>query len=358
MTADQQGAPSGMSGTCTRIAVVGTSGFAGLFLKALRQCSYFVNVRAVTRAPGPTDKKKLGRMKELRSLGIEVVEYTEATADGFAKAFADIDTVVSAVSVLGVLGQIPMIDGSILAGVKWFIPSEFGVAHYTSALLPCRGPLESKSQVLDYLMQTAQPKGLAYTAVYTGLAIDYIDPHVIGLKLARRSATLVGRGGTPATFTCTADVVRVVVSIVQRPSEMQNRVIRFAGSTAKMSDLIKLVTGRSCGENVKMVCIDEARSKFCELARLQNGKAFHVYCRLLIEEGLARINLQQEPLNNDLFPEISPEPVADTMLRLIKLAESGSEMLRGAQVIRRSDTTTSVTDGVGKMSKSRAKPSS
>ncbi|KAJ1659860.1 hypothetical protein GGF38_004020, partial [Coemansia sp. RSA 25] len=274
------------------IAIVGTGGYGGLFLRALIQCGHFVNVRAVTRAPDAAETVKLARLQELRVLGVEVLAYTGATADSFATAFAGIDTVVSAVGVAGLSDQIPMIDGAIAAGVKWFIPSEYAVAHYDSAWMPFKGPLAAKGEILDYLVGTAQAKGLAYTAIYTGLALDYLEPRGIGLKLAGRRATLVGRGGTPATFTCAADVVKVLVSIVRRPSEMQNRIIRYAGSTNKMCDLIKVVTGGSCGKNVKIVCIDEARAKFCELARQQDMKAFQVYGRLLIEEGLAQINMR------------------------------------------------------------------
>ncbi|KAJ2098726.1 hypothetical protein GGI09_003161 [Coemansia sp. S100] len=342
--------------TYTSIAVVGTGGYGELFLKALKQCGYFVKIRAVTRAPEATEAVKLERLKQLRALGIEVLEYADTTADGFSTVFAGIDTVVSAVGVAGLPSQIPMIDGAIAAGVKWFIPSEYGVAHYNSAWMPFKGPLAAKGEVLDYLVGAAKSKGLAYTAIYTGLALDYLDPHGIGLKLSKRRATLVGRGGTLATFTCAADVVQVLVSIVQRPSEMQNRIIRYAGSTNKMCDLIKVVTGGNCGKNVKIVCIDEARAKFCELARQQDMKAFQVYGRLLIEEGLAQINLRREPLDNGLFPDIKPESATDTLARLIKLADAGSEMFKGGQIIQRSHTTSSVTDGVGEICKQAPAP--
>ncbi|KAJ2070657.1 Pre-mRNA-splicing factor slt11, partial [Coemansia sp. S142-1] len=177
--------------TYTSIAVVGTGGYGELFLKALKQCGYFVKIRAVTRAPEATEAVKLERLKQLRALGIEVLEYADTTADGFSTVFAGIDTVVSAVGVAGLPSQIPMIDGAIAAGVKWFIPSEYGVAHYNSAWMPFKGPLAAKGEVLDYLVGTAKPKGLAYTAIYTGLALDYLDPHGIGLKLSKRRATLV-----------------------------------------------------------------------------------------------------------------------------------------------------------------------
>ncbi|KAI8321306.1 NAD(P)-binding protein [Martensiomyces pterosporus] len=330
----------------TRVAVVGTGGYAGLILKALLRSGSFTTVRAITRKLASPNVDKEMRLRELQSLGAEVVEYEDKTIDAFKAAFSGIDTVISAVSILGTADQLPMIDAAIQAGVRWFIPSEFGVAHYPSKWMPFEGPLAVKREVQEYLVRQAQPKGLAYTIVYTGLALDYLDPRVIGLKLTRRSATLVGRGGTPISFTCTSDVIRLIVDVVKRPQEMKNRTIRYAGSTSNMRELVKLVTGNDRGENVKLVSIDDAKAKFCELAEKQDTSAFQIYSRLLVEEGLAQIDRKHEPLNNDLFG-LKPEHVKDTLGRLIKQAEAANALGIKRQPVKRSNTSSSVTDGIG-----------
>ncbi|KAJ2529086.1 hypothetical protein EV175_007397, partial [Coemansia sp. RSA 1933] len=156
------------------------------------------------------DAAKQARIKQLKGMGVQVVEHDNSTAKAFEDAFRGIDIVLSAVGIAGVPDQIQMVDGALLAGVKWFIPSEYGVVHYPSAWMPFAGPLAAKSLVQDHLMKTAQPKGLAHTIVYTGLALDYIDPKSIGLRVTKRTATLVGRGGTPVTFTSVSDVVRLI----------------------------------------------------------------------------------------------------------------------------------------------------
>ncbi|KAJ2808613.1 hypothetical protein H4R20_000772 [Coemansia guatemalensis] len=331
-----------------RIAVVGTGGYGWHFLQALARSNYFEKVRAVTRKSGIDDKEKRARIRALRELGVEVVEYEDKTADAFGQAFADIDIVLSAVGLAGVLEQIPMIDGAIQAGVRWFIPSEFGVAHYSSVWMPFKCPLAAKSTIEQYLAEKARPKGLAYTIVYTGLALDYLDPRSLGLKVNKNAATLVGRGGTPITFTAIADVIRLVVEIVQRPKEMQNRTIRYAGSTDKLRDLVKIVTKSDRGVNVKIVCIEEAKAKFCELARQQDMQAFSIYCRLLLEEGLGQINRHGEPLDNKLFPDICPEPVQQTLCRLMKSSDAELEQIKKHSA-KRVATAISVTDGLGQM---------
>lgn len=356
----------------SNIAVVGTGGYGGWFLKALLDTKHFNKVRAVTRTPDESDTAKLKHLNELRSLGAEVVEYSSRTAESFANVFSGgIGTVVSAVGIAAIANQRAMIDGALAAGVKWFIPSEYGVAHYSSRWLPFKSPLAEKVTIQDYLKQKHESDGLAYTFIYTGLALDYLDPRAIGLKLTCRSATLVGRGGSSISLTSIADVVRLVVDIVQRPDEMQNRTIRFAGCTSKMRDLIKIVTDNDKGQNVKVVSIDDARDMFCALAKGGDTRVFQIYSRLLIEEGLAQINRNSEPLDNSSFSDIAPEPVRDTLKRMISEAEgskgaiSSSYIQMGhsqisphaAPIAHRSDTTSSVTDGFGQVLVDLASPS-
>ncbi|ORX67069.1 hypothetical protein DL89DRAFT_214116, partial [Linderina pennispora] len=152
------------------------------------------------------------RLRELQSLGAQVSTYADASSSAFASAFCDIDVVVSAIGFAAVPSQFAMIDGAIQAGVKWFIPSEFGVEYCTSSWLPFDGPLAAKRDVLMYLRE--KQGMIAHTAIYTGLALDYLDPRMLGLKLSRRSATLVGRGGTPMSCTCQQDVIRVIAEVV------------------------------------------------------------------------------------------------------------------------------------------------
>ncbi|KAJ2805752.1 hypothetical protein H4R21_001139 [Coemansia helicoidea] len=331
-----------------RVAVVGTGGYAGLFARGLAQSGHFAAVRVVTRSAPSTDSAKRERMRKLQEQNIDVVAYDEPTAAAFQAAFAGVDVVVSGVGVSGVPDQIAMVDGAVLAGVRWFIPSEFGVPLYKSAWMPFDSPLVAKGAVERHLQEHMRRTGLAYTVVYTGIALDYIDPRAIGLRLARGTATLVGRGGTPVSFTAVDDVVRLVVDVVRRPAEMRNRTIRFAGSTANMRTLVKIATSGDRGENLRIVSIDEAKARFCELARKQDMQAFQIYARVLLEEGLGQVNRDREPLDNGLFPDLQPEPVHDTLARLMAAAEPKGISSAAAPAVHRSQTGVSVTSGLGR----------
>ncbi|KAJ1821805.1 hypothetical protein LPJ75_000620 [Coemansia sp. RSA 2598] len=317
----------------TTVAVVSTGAYAEHFIKALLQCKTFSKVRAVTRSPSDTDADadKRKRLAELRALGADIYEYAEGTADAFRRAFDGFEIVVSAVGVSAVLTQMGMIDGAVAAGVKWFLPSEFGVAHYPSRYLPLKGPLDHMVDVQQYLQEKAPASGLAYTIVYTGLAMDYLNPQSIGLIVNKREAVLVGRGGAKVSFTTLADTVKLLIEILRRPAEMQNRTIRYAGSTTNMRELVKLVTGNDRGENVRILSVDEAKARLCELAHKKDVMAFFMYCRILIEEGLAQIDRNpDERLDNGLFPDIKPEHIFETLTRLINASQPGKSPSIGA----------------------------
>ncbi|KAJ2721019.1 hypothetical protein GGI07_004258 [Coemansia sp. Benny D115] len=315
-------APAAPAFSYTSIAVVSTGGFAESFLHGLLQAKHYTTIRAVTRKPLETDHVKTKRIELLRSLGAQICYYNEESVEAFTQAFQDIEVVLSAVSVPAVASQIPMIDGALAAGVKWFLPSAFGVTHYISRHLPIEGPLDAMVPVQKYLEQVRE-RGMASTIVYTGLSMDFLDPRSIGLNVHKRSATLVGRGGSRVSFTTLADTQKLVLSILDRPAEMQNRVIRYAGSTCNMRELVKLVTGNDRGENVRMLSICEAKNKLCEMAMKKDNMAFFMYCRILIEEGLAQIDRNpDEHLDNDLFPDIHPQHIFDTLKLLIARAEA------------------------------------
>ncbi|KAJ2699694.1 hypothetical protein H4R19_005518, partial [Coemansia spiralis] len=218
-----------------------------------------------------------------------------------------------------------------------------------SAWMPFDSPIAAKATVERHLREHTRRTGLAYTIVHTGLALDYIDPQSIGLRPARGTATLVGRGGTPVSFTAVADVVRLVVDILQRPAEMRNRTVRYAGSTTNMRTLVKMVTSGDRGENVRIVSVGEAKTRFCELARKQDTQAFQIYARVLLEEGLCQVNRNREPLDNGLFHDICPEPVQDTLARLMAAAATPKRIAGLASpAVHRSQTGASVTAGLGR----------
>jgi hypothetical protein len=89
------------------------------------------------------------------------------------------DAVVSVTSVFAIDGQYPIVDAAVAAGVKRFIPSEFGMNTRT-AVKPLLSIVESKVRALDYIIEKAAANpSFTWTGISTGLIFDWVSSVVL-----------------------------------------------------------------------------------------------------------------------------------------------------------------------------------
>lgn len=93
--------------------------------------------------------------------------------DSLKDAFSGQDAVVSVVGSPGVSAQRLAIDAAIAAGVKRFIPSEFGVNTRKVRDRPMGAILRGKVEVVDYLIE--REREIEWTGVSTGLFFDWVS---------------------------------------------------------------------------------------------------------------------------------------------------------------------------------------
>jgi NmrA-like family len=92
--------------------------------------------------------------------------------DELLGAFTGRHAIVCALNLQNVHQQIKFIDVAVQAGVKWFVPAEFG-GNKEAAKHGERLPLhEAKIQVSEHLAKM-EKEGLSWTAVATGPFIDW-----------------------------------------------------------------------------------------------------------------------------------------------------------------------------------------
>lgn len=90
------------------------------------------------------------------------------------------DAVVSTVGAAGVTSQIALIDAAEQAGVKRFIPSEFGHNFESEAAAIDSVVLMPKREVLVYLKEkAAQHPDFTYTPIATGPFLDWVSFSVV-----------------------------------------------------------------------------------------------------------------------------------------------------------------------------------
>lgn len=95
--------------------------------------------------------------------------------DSLRAALDGHDAVVSVVGTAAVPAQRTAIDAALAAGVRRFVPSEFGLHTRKARGTPIGDLLQAKIAIVDYLEQVAaQNPGFTWTGLSTGLFFDWV----------------------------------------------------------------------------------------------------------------------------------------------------------------------------------------
>jgi uncharacterized protein YbjT (DUF2867 family) len=107
-------------------------------------------------------------------VAVKKVDYSQP--DSVKAALQGQDAVVSLVASAAVGGQKPLVDAALAAGVKRFIPSEFGINTRQVAGKPIGKILAGKVATADYLAEKAKEnKDFSWTGISTGNFFDWVS---------------------------------------------------------------------------------------------------------------------------------------------------------------------------------------
>ena len=102
------------------------------------------------------------------------VDYSDK--ESIKSALAGIDVVISTIARVALEVQGGIVEAAKEAGVKLFVPSEFGIPIEGVT----EGPIATKARILDHLKSV----GIPYATFYTGFYADLIwQPYVASSKL-------------------------------------------------------------------------------------------------------------------------------------------------------------------------------
>lgn len=162
---------------------------------------------------------------------IQGVETTPVDYDDLAaltKVFEGQDVIISLVGPGGWRAQKKAIDAAISAGVRRFIPSEYGADTClpdTQKVLLFRNA--GKFEVAEHLR--AHEGEIEYTYIYTGLFYDWsLDNGFIGIDLTGHTAELWDGGEQPLSGTLVPDIAVAVANVLAKPEETKNRAVRIS----------------------------------------------------------------------------------------------------------------------------------
>ncbi|OJJ07493.1 hypothetical protein ASPVEDRAFT_46796 [Aspergillus versicolor CBS 583.65] len=210
------------------VAVAGATGTLGpRVVQALIEADFQITI--LTR-------KKSGAYRS----GVKVFEVDFGSLESLTRALEGIDAVVSMVGGPGIDNQPLLIDAAVAAGVKRFIPSEFGSVT-TNPELEEVFPYSSFSRVRKYLQSKAEAGDLSWTVLRCGAFLDFLlntptlldwDTHTVTTlddgenRISSTSMPMVGRGvaGILRNFEATKNKVMRISEIILT----QNQLVEFA----------------------------------------------------------------------------------------------------------------------------------
>jgi hypothetical protein len=114
------------------------------------------------------------------SVAVKKVNYD--SLDSLKEALTGIDAVVSAIATPAIGSQIKLIDAANAAGVKRFIPSEYGIHTRNLGGAKIGQILAGKIKTVDYLQEKAKENSnFTWTGIATGFFFDLVGDIILRL---------------------------------------------------------------------------------------------------------------------------------------------------------------------------------
>ncbi|KAK3628497.1 hypothetical protein LTR56_018542 [Elasticomyces elasticus] len=210
-----------------RVVLVGANGVVGApVLQELLKNNYDVTV--FTR-PSSTHKFPSN---------VQVLNVDYEDVAGLTKALQNQDALISTIGFGGAPLQKNLVDAAIAAGVKRFLPSEYGcdTENKRVRVLPIFPP---KLEVVAYLEEKTKGTATSYTCVMTNAFLDWgLVNFGLLLDLPAKKIQRWDGGDAPVTANSVDFIARGIVSVLQHLDETKNRAVRLNDAVITQNQLL------------------------------------------------------------------------------------------------------------------------
>jgi len=246
-----------MSGFTT-VLIVGSSGLVGdkvtnAFLKATPKWT----VSVLVRSEALHDPKKKATFDEYISLGATIIEGEASKPETYKDKLKAIDVIVSTLGSSVVTSQISLAQAAKEAGVKLFLPSEYG---FDFALAPELTIFDGKRAV----RKAIESIGINYTYIITGGFYEFLlGWRAWGQDLPHRKVAQLGDRSNKITSVSFAEVAELLPAVVNDPTII-NKTVVFTGGHITSGELVDtLVAKLGGGDDIKkeVITLEEVENK-------------------------------------------------------------------------------------------------
>jgi len=280
-------------------AVVGAGGLGNLVIEELlnakaRKAGKIERVVILTR-PESAGKESIVAFADKGAV-VAPTDYSDKAA--LVASLAGVDVIISTLTHYALDQQVPIAEVAKEAGVKLFVPSEFGMATDTAT----DGLLGLKANIARKIRDL----GLPTTLFFTGGFSDALWEPFLNLDLKSGKVKAGGDGEKKMTFTSRLDIARFVAhAVIALPSpDLQNKTFRIEGSRASLNEVFKAYEDKHGQKlEVEYTPVDELRA-----AIEANPHDIPSILHLAWATGAGQIG---ETVDNDKFSGWNPKPVFD-----------------------------------------------
>ena len=240
-----------MSTQIRTVALAGASGNLGpAILNQLLAANFTVTI--LTRAEG----------KHIFPSGVKVVPVDYDSLDSLTSALEGHDAFVSTLASSAIDVQIRLIDAAIAAGVKRFIPSEFG-SDTRNELARKMPVFASKVKIQEYLEKKVEENNdFTYTCIMTSAFFDW------GLKVGFLLGKEMYDGGERRfSVTRLETIGKAVAAVLKKSQEMRNRDVYVHDAVVTQKQLAKMSGKKWEAEETSTEVVE--KNAYAELGKAQ-----------------------------------------------------------------------------------------
>ncbi|KAK8852210.1 Nucleoside-diphosphate-sugar epimerase [Apiospora arundinis] len=219
-----------MSYTIKNVAIAGAGGNLGKVVTPSLVSTGKFNIRVLTRQGSSTANLPKG---------VEVVEVDYTSPESLQAALAGQDAVISLITTPAAMTQLALIDAAIAAGVKRFIPSEFG-SNLANAKTRANPVFKHKVQTEDYLVEKAASTSLTYTFFYNNAFLDWALRANFIVDFTQSKPQVLDGGDTPFSATTMQTVADGLAGVLLHPEETKNRAVYVHDLVTSQNKLLDL----------------------------------------------------------------------------------------------------------------------
>ncbi|KAK4547185.1 hypothetical protein LTR36_001406 [Oleoguttula mirabilis] len=168
--------------------------------------------------------------------------------------------------------QKKLADACVAAGVKRFIPADFGSCDSSSELTQELVPLyKNKTELREYLVQAANTNSaFSWSSVVCGHFFDW-SLEFVHIFLKERRADVLNDGEKKSSMATLARVGEVTARILQRPEQTANQMVYVQSFCVSQNEVIRAFE-QATGEKWQVAKLDAEEFKDAEKAKADKGE--------------------------------------------------------------------------------------